>query len=201
MKHNRNFTLNQIFDQVQAAGIEKRQALAGKNLSGEDLSGQNFKQFNLKETVFNGANLNGCILNGSNLKNAQLKGCDLSNTKLRGVDLSYSNLSGANLRYADLHGCELNGAEVIETDLRHAYGLSPNQIYKLKTQGAIVEDKEREPNDSSWLIEELLIPIVVGVVVSMFGFIMTTRSDNQNYAPESKVSIVSTEQFNENTNK
>ena len=169
-------TLNQLFEEVKVAGINKTEALEGKNLSGENLSGQDLSHFNLQRVVLNGANLSYCVLNGCNLQNAELRGCDLTNAKLRGSNLSYSNLSKANLQCSDLHGANLNETDVTEADFRNSYGLSQNTKHKLKAQGAFLDNPK---NNLRW-IEQLWIPIAVGLIVTIFSVILEHRFSIQN---------------------
>jgi hypothetical protein len=186
-------TLKMLIEEAKATGINEKDALAGKNLSGEDLNGVNLNHFNLQKTVFNGANLSDCTLNGCSLQNAELRGCDLTNTKLRGADLSCSKLNGANLQYADLRGANLNETDVTEANFSNAYGLSQHMKHKLKAQGAFLDK-----NNNLWLVEKLWIPIAVGVTLAIFSAILgliINPSQHQNNSPEFKAPITSTKKL------
>jgi BTB/POZ domain-containing protein KCTD9 len=88
----------------------------------------------------------------ANLKEANLEGTNLRKANLKGADLMEANLKGANLEWADLkwanlEGTDLKWANLEGTDLGDTYGLSFDQLSKVKTlYNAKIDD-------------ELLIPL------------------------------------------
>ena len=64
----------------------------------------------------------------ANLKEANLEGTNLRKANLKGADLTEANLKGANLERADLKWANLEGTYLGET-----YGLSIDQLSKVKT--------------------------------------------------------------------
>lgn len=184
-------TLKMLIEEAKATGINEKDALAGKNLSGEDLSGLNLNHFNLQRTVLNGANLSNCTLNGCNLQNAELRGCDLAHAKLYGADLRGANLNEANLQFANLRGANLNETDVTEANFSNTYGLSQHMKHKLEAQGAFLDK-----HNNLWLVEKLWIPIAVGVTLAIFSAILgliVNPSQHQNNPPEPQAPITSTE--------
>ncbi len=159
MKIQEHPTLKLHLEKAQITGINERDALAGKNLSGEDLSELNLNSFNLQRTVLNGGNLSNCTLNGCDLQNAELRGCDLTHAKLCGADLRNANLSEANLQYANLRGANLTNTDVTEANFSNAYGLSQHMKRKLKDRGAFLGK-----HNNLWLLENFWLPIAVGVI-------------------------------------
>ena len=82
-----------------------------------------------------GANLQGAHLERANLKEAHLEGANLKETDLALANLQ-GNLEGANLEGANLEA-NLEGAFLGE-----AYGLSIDQLSKVKTLYKVKLDKE-----------------------------------------------------------
>ncbi len=183
-------TVKPHLEEAKAMGINEKDALAAKNLSGEDLSGLNLNHFNLQRTILNGANLSYCILNGCHLQNAELSGCELTHAKLCGTDLGNANLSAANLQYANLRGANLTDTDVTEANFSNVYGLSQHMKQKLKDRGAFLD------RYNSWLVEKFWIPVVVGVILALFSAILgwiVNPSQYQNNSSESNASITHTE--------
>lgn len=138
--------------------------LSGVYLHDADLSGANLVSANLSEahlsrTRFNGAylgevNLNGAHLNGANLIRANLIRADLSGADLSGANLSRADLDEANLSGADLSGADFSNALLSEvilkgTNLRRAKGLSKEQLIACKAKGAILDEDQISPSQST----------------------------------------------------
>ena len=131
--------------------------LDGANFEGANLEGIDFKKANLEEadlvgtnleeTDLEGANLEGANLKGANLKIANLKGADFEGANLREANLKKANLVGANLKDAYLREANLEKANLEEANLElaflgKAYGLSLDQLSKVKTlYNAKLDDK------------------------------------------------------------
>jgi proteasome lid subunit RPN8/RPN11 len=141
--------------------------LDGANFEGANLEGIDFKKANLEEadleetdleeTNLEGANLEGANLEGANLKGANLKRANLKRANLKGADFEGANLREANLKKANLVGANLKDAYLREANLEkanleeanlelaflgEAYGLSLDQLSKVKTlYNAKLDDK------------------------------------------------------------
>jgi hypothetical protein len=189
MKIQEHLTLKLLFEEAKAMGMNEKDALAGKNLSGEDLNGLNLNHFNLQRTILNGANLSNCTLNGCNLQNAELRGCDLANAKLYGTDLRGANLNEANFQFANLRGANLNETDVTEANFSNTYGLSQHMKHKLKAQGAFLDK-----HNNLWLVEKLWIPIAL-VILSAILSLIVNSFQHQNNPPESQAPITSNEKL------
>lgn len=78
--------------------------LTGANLSGADLTRANLSRANLTGANLSRANLTGASLNGANLTGANLSGANLGATDLRDAILFSANLVGTNLTHAYVQG-------------------------------------------------------------------------------------------------
>ena len=113
----------------------------------EDFEEADLVGTNLEETDLEGANLEGANLKGANLKIANLKGADFEGANLREANLKKANLVGANLKDAYLREANLEKANLEEANLElaflgKAYGLSLDQLSKVKTlYNAKLDDK------------------------------------------------------------
>ncbi len=76
-------------------------------------------------------------MKGLTLKEAHLEGANLKETDLALANLQEANLEGANLEGANLQEANLEGAFLGE-----AYGLSIDQLSKVKTLYKVKLDKE-----------------------------------------------------------
>ena len=97
---------------VKRNEMEKRQNLAGADLSGLSLGCMDLS----------GKNLRGADLSYAHLGYAKLMGADLRNANLRNANMGAANLSGADLRYCDLTDANLAGAILDGTDFRDSIG-------------------------------------------------------------------------------
>lgn len=104
---------------VQAA-IQKRESLAGRNLSGADLSKLDLKGANLLGTYLEACDLSGTNLADANLSGTVLARANLKGAVLKGANLSQSNLGKADLRKADLSDTNLTEGILFEADLSEA---------------------------------------------------------------------------------
>jgi BTB/POZ domain-containing protein KCTD9 len=84
----------------------------------------------------------------ANLKEANLEGTNLRKANLKGADLTEANLKGANLERADLKWANLEG-----TNLGETYGLSIDQLSKVKTlYNAKIDDELLIPLKEKYLL-------------------------------------------------
>ncbi|MFQ5433414.1 MAG: pentapeptide repeat-containing protein [Anaerolineae bacterium] len=105
-----------------------------------------------------GANMSSANLIGANLFNAYLSGANLTNaylmhSSLNGADIINANLKGADLTYADLTNAYMSGANFEGANLGSVYGLTIEQLSKVKTlykarldSGLTVQVKEKYPH-------------------------------------------------------
>ena len=98
--------------------------------------------------------LRNCIENalkvGVSLRRANFSAADLRRANLSGADLSEADFRGANLNGATLSGANLSGA-----NLRHAVGLTKEQL-----ESATTDEKTQLPNyltapREAWLKEKI----------------------------------------------
>lgn len=141
--------------QLQGANLGGAQ-LQRASIFAADLTWTNLEHADLGQADLRGANLRGAILREAtlseadlcyaNLSWADLTGADLGQADLSNVNLSNAHLSRANLRGANLSGTPLgrtrydsifrsggSGADLTNTDLTEARGLTCDQIRVAKT--------------------------------------------------------------------
>ena len=139
------------------AALDRKESLAGRDLTGVDLAGIDLSGADLKRALLEKANLAGAILRGADLTDAMLaranlEGADLDGAKLVGTNLGFANLkkaklSGgidctgavfwqADLEEAVLAGAKLEGAQFMETNLSKAdlSGASASKALFLKAR-------------------------------------------------------------------
>jgi len=102
---------------------------------GEELS------LDLSNTDLRRASLAGAHLEGANLGDAHLEGADLRGARLERAHLESAHLEGANLWRAHLEGARLVRAHLERVDLRHAIGLTREQLAQ-----AITDENTKFPD-------------------------------------------------------
>jgi uncharacterized protein YjbI with pentapeptide repeats len=107
--------------------------LSAANLEGAYLREANVWSADLRKAHLDGADLRKAHLWDADLREAHLEGADLREAHLWSADLREANLLRANLREAHLGGADLReahleGADLRGADLRHTYGMSPEEI-------------------------------------------------------------------------
>ena len=87
-----------------------------------------------------------------NLEGANLEEANLGGTNLRETNLKWTKLKGINLKEANLQEANLEGANFEATLLEWAYGLSLDQLSKVKTlydtkwdEKLLIQLKEKHP--------------------------------------------------------
>ncbi|NJP08295.1 MAG: pentapeptide repeat-containing protein [Leptolyngbyaceae cyanobacterium RU_5_1] len=144
------------------------------NLSQANLSQSNLKWTDLSQANLSQANLVLVDLSQTNLSQAtfikaDLRNADLSLADLSGADLTEANLSGANLTGANLNQSNLTGADLTSANLLKAQALGTNFTQAVLTtaclkdwsinsetkfDGAICDDLESNPIESSSLEDD-----------------------------------------------
>lgn len=109
---------------------QKRQSLAGfdltkcefagMNLSGADLRGSLLLAVNWKKINLSGADLRGAICHGANLEAANLENALLDEAVLENASLDKVSAGGCKARRAQLQGASLHEADLRQADLAHA---------------------------------------------------------------------------------
>ena len=117
--------------------------LSSADLSDADLSGAKLKDADLSFASISGANMSGTYLNRANLSETDSIEADLSGADLSGADLSGAFLRDADLRETylietilsdtDLSDAKLSDAIIRGANLRHARGVTDEQLLQAKT--------------------------------------------------------------------
>lgn len=105
--------------------LERRESLAGLDLTGAnfaglDLAGLDFKETILQEASLAGARLAGADFTGAALPGADLRGAGAEGAVFAGADLAGARLHGADLRKTDLSAADLSGADLSRARLQGA---------------------------------------------------------------------------------
>jgi uncharacterized protein YjbI with pentapeptide repeats len=156
-----------LIENAESKGLSVSEALAGKDMGGQDLSDKHLSNFNLKDTILNGSILCRVHLSGANLTNAQLRGANLNDADLRGTNLFAADLRGSNLKGVDFSGAILEKVKIEGAELSGNTGLNQEVRSQWKKQGANFKD-ETTITKSQWWIQYVVIPILVALISSSF---------------------------------
>jgi uncharacterized protein YjbI with pentapeptide repeats len=123
-----------------AHAIERKESLAGRNLSGADLSRMSLRGVDMSGAYLEAANLTEADLAGANLSGAVLARATLRGTKLGGANLSKANLGKSDLNAAILTAANLTESILFEADLSNAKiakaGVKNADLFHAKFAGA-----------------------------------------------------------------
>jgi uncharacterized protein YjbI with pentapeptide repeats len=98
------------------------------SLNGTDMSQAHLEKANLFESQLQGTRLEGAYLQDTGLSMSHFEGANLQNAHLEGAKLNEAYLKGAYCR-----GANFEGTDFLKADLKGTYGLSFDQLSKVKT--------------------------------------------------------------------